>query len=479
MSLIIRNGTIVTSEREFVGDVYCEGETITAIGENLKVPASAEVIDATGKYVFPGFIDPHVHIYLPFMGTFSKDDYKSGSEAALVGGTTTLIEMCCPSRTDDPLEAFELWNSKAEGISACDYTFHMGVTRFDEETPAKLRRIVDEHGIASFKIFLAYKGAFGIDDHELYETLKLAKELGVIVTAHCENADLVAELQQKLVAEGKTGPEWHEPSRPMSVEAEGCHHLMTFAELTGAHVYVVHTSCKDAIDAITSARNNRGVNAWIETVIPYLVLDNTDAEKPDFEGAKWVMSPPIREASQQDILWNAIADGTVSTVATDHAPFDFHTQKHMGHPEAGKCVDAEFQPTGAPGNFTTIPNGIPSVEHRVNLLYTHGVATGRIDLKTFVRTASTEAAKLFGLYPKKGEIAVGSDADLVVYDPDYRGKLSAASQLMNVDYCAFEGWELKGRPSVVTVRGQVAARDGEFTGTHGRGQLLRRQPTHG
>ncbi|NNM30455.1 MAG: dihydropyrimidinase, partial [Akkermansiaceae bacterium] len=456
----------------------CEGETISAIGENLDAPGGAEVVDAAGKYVFPGFIDPHVHIYLPFMGTFSKDDYRSGSEAALVGGTTTLIEMCCPSREDDPLEAFALWNGKAAGVSACDYSFHMAVTRFDDDTPGKLRRIVRDHGIASFKIFLAYKGAFGIDDHELYATLKLAKELGVIVTAHCENADLVAELQQKLVAAGRTGPEWHEPSRPMSVEAEGCHHLMTFAELTGAHVYVVHTSCRDAIEAITTAREHRGVKAWIETVIPYLVLDKTWAEKPDFEGAKYVMSPPIREAAQQEVLWKALADGTISTVATDHAPFDFGTQKHMGHPDAGKCVDAQFKPTGAGGNFTTIPNGIPSVEHRVNLLYTHGVAKGRIDLQTFVRAASTEAAKLFGLYPRKGEIAVGSDADLVVYDPEYRGVITAESQAMNVDYSAFEGWEIEGRPALVTVRGEVAARDGAFTGTHGRGQLLRREPTH-
>jgi dihydropyrimidinase len=478
MPLLIKNGHIVTANESKTGDILCDGETISAIGPDLDASADAEIIDASGKYVFPGFIDPHVHIYLPFMGTFSKDDYESASKAALVGGTTTLIEMCCPSREEDPLEAFELWNGKAAGLSACDYSFHMAVTRFDDDTPEKLRHIVKEHGIASFKIFLAYKGAFGIDDHELYNTLKLARELGVIVTAHCENAELVAELQQKLIDEGKTGPEWHEPSRPMSVEAEGCHHLMTFAEMTGAHVYVVHTSCQQAVDVITSARNDRGVKAWIETVISYLVLDSSYAEKPDFEGAKFVMSPPIREAAQQEILWKALADGTISTVATDHAPFDFATQKHMGHPDADKCVDATFKPSGSPGNFTLIPNGIPSVEDRINLLYTHGVAKGRIDLQTFVRAGSTEAAKLFGLYPKKGEIAVGSDADLVVYDPDYRGAISAETQSMNVDYSAFEGWELKGRPSLVTVRGEVAVRDGVFVGTLGRGRLLRREPTH-
>jgi dihydropyrimidinase len=477
MSLLIRNGTIVTADDTFVGDVLCVGETIAAVGFDLEAPEDAEVVDAMGKYVFPGFIDPHVHIYLPFMGTYAKDDYESASKAALVGGTTTLIEMCCPSRTEDPLEALALWKSKAAGLSACDYTFHLGVTRFDEGTAEKLKVAVEEEGIASFKVFLAYKGAFGIDDHELFQTLKTAKELGAIVTAHCENAELVGELQAKLVAEGKVGPEWHEPSRPVEVEAEGCHHLMTFAELTGAHVYVVHTSCEEAV-AVLSAARARGVKVWVETVLPYLVLDQTYAERPDFEGAKYVMSPPIREARHQPVLWKGLADGTIDTVGTDHAPFDFKTQKHMGHPEADKALNADFTPRGAAANFTTIPNGIPSVEDRVNLLYTEGVKKGKLDLQTFVRVGSTAAAKLFGLYPRKGEIALGSDADLVVYDPEYRGVISVETQMMNTDYSGFEGRELVGRPSLVTVRGEVAVRDGVFVGTLGRGAFLRREPTH-
>jgi dihydropyrimidinase len=311
----------------------------------------------------------------------------------------------------------------------------------------------------------------------LYQTLKTAKELGAIVTAHCENAELVGELQAKLVAEGKVGPEWHEPSRPVEVEAEGCHHLMTFAELTGAHVYVVHTSCAEAV-AVLSAARARGVKVWVETVIPYLVLDKTYAERPDFEGAKYVMSPPIREVRHQPVLWEGLADGTIDTVGTDHAPFDFKTQKHMGHPEADKSLNADFTPRGAAANFTTIPNGIPSVEDRVNLLFTEGVKKGRLDLQTFVKVASTAAAKVFGLYPRKGEIAVGSDADLVVYDPDYRGVISVETQMMNTDYSGFEGRELEGRPSLVTVRGEVAVRDGVFVGTLGRGAFLRREPTH-
>jgi len=472
MSLLIKNGEIITATERYFADIYCEDEQITTIGENLEMEADV-VIDATGKYIFPGFIDPHVHIYLPFMGTFSKDNYESASKAALIGGTTTLIEMCCPSRVEEPLEAFQLWNSKAEGLSACDFTFHMGVTRFDDLAESQLRTIVADYGITSFKVFLAYKGAFGIDDAELYATLKLAKELDVVVTAHCENADLIAETQAKLVAEGKVGPEWHEPSRPVTVEAEGCHHLMTFAEMTGAEVYVVHTSCQPAVDVITAARE-RGVKAGIETVIPYLVLDSSYAERPDFEGAKYVMSPPIRSKEHQTYLWEKLADGTINTVGTDHAPFDFATQKHMGHSDAAKAVNADFTPRNEAANFTLIPNGIPSVEDRVNLLYTHGVTTGKIDLHTFVATASTNAAKQFDLHPRKGDIQVGSDADLVIYDPNYSGTISAATHSMNTDYSGFEGMEIKGRPSLVTVRGQIAAKDGQFTGTLGRGQLLSR-----
>jgi dihydropyrimidinase len=462
MPLLIKNGRVITAADDYVADIYCRDETITRIERNLDVPRESglEVIDAAGKYVFPGFIDPHVHIYLPFMGTYAKDTYPTASRAALVGGTTTLIEMVCPSRADDPLESYELWKSKAAGQSACDYAFHMGVTRFNDSSEGQLRHIVDD-GTASFKVFLAYKGAFGVDDTELYRTLELARRWGVIVTAHCENETAIAQLQRQLLAEGKTGPEWHEPSRPPVVEAEGVHHLATFAELTGAHVYVVHTSCEDALREAQAARN-RGVRMWVETVIPYLTLDKSYAEKPEFEGARYVMSPPLRDRRHQDVLWNALRTGLVSTVATDHAPFDFRGQKEMGR-----------------NDFTKIPNGIPSVEDRVNLIYTHGVCRGRIDLQRFVDAASTQAARLFGLYPKKGTIQVGSDADLVIYDPAYRGTISARTQQMNVDYSAFEGWPMEGRPSLVTVRGRIQVRDGRFIGEPTLGQMLRREPTHG
>ena len=356
-------------------------------------------------------------------------------------------------------DGFRTWQEQSEGKSACDYAFHMGVTKFDKTTADQLRAIVKE-GIASFKVFLAYKGAFGIDDSELYQTLKLAKELGVITTAHCENETLVAERQKELLAAGLGGPEQHYQSRPPIIEAEGVHHLMTFAELLDAHVYIVHLSCDEALREALAARY-RGVHVWVETLIQYLLLDKTYAERPDFEGAKYVMSPPLRDRRNQPILWNGLRSGLINTVATDHAPFDFKTQKHIGRDD-----------------FTKIPNGIPGLEERVNLLFTYGVKTGSLDLHTFVEVASTNAAKIFGLFPRKGTIQIGADADLVVYDPDYRGTISAKTQMMNLDYSGFENWKIEGRPSAVTVRGEVAVRDGKFIGTIGRGKLLRREPTH-
>jgi dihydropyrimidinase len=459
MGLLIKNGEIITASERYIADIWCENETITRIDRNIQPPHGAEVVDASGKYVFPGFIDPHVHIHLPFMGTFAKDTHETASKAALIGGTTTFIEMICPARSEEPMAAFELWLGKAEGNSACDFTFHMGIARYDEQVEKQVAEIV-KRGLSSFKIFLAYKGAFGVTDEELYRTLRLAKKLGVITTAHCENADLIVELQQKLLTEGKTGPEWHHESRPPLVEAEGVHHLMTFAKLLDAHVYVVHTSCEEAVREALRGKL-AGVKVWIETLIQYLVTDKTYAERPDFEGAKFVMSPPLRDQRNQEVLWNGLRDGIVSTLATDHAPFDFATQKRMGLKD-----------------FTKIPNGIPSLEDRVNVFYTYGVRRGRLDLHRFVDTASTQTAKLFGLFPQKGTIQPGSDADLVVYDPNYRGVLSVNTQSMNVDYNPFEGLPIEGRPSVVTVRGQVAVRGGRFVGKAGRGRFLQREPNH-
>jgi dihydropyrimidinase len=455
MTLLITNADIVNADSRTTADILCVGDAITRIDRGIDPPPGAEVIDAGGRPVFPGFIDPHTHIYLPFMGTFAKDDHETGTKAALAGGTTTIFEMVCPPRDMTHAEGFALWRERAEGRACCDYSFHMGVTRFDADSVRQLREIVAA-GVGSFKVFLAYRGAFGVDDAELWNTLSLARELGVVVTAHCENETLVAELQTRLLAAGRTGTEAHHDSRPPAVEAEGVHHLCTFAGLTGATVYIVHLSCREALEAAVAARL-RGVNVHVETLIQYLLLDKTWAERPGFEGSKYVMSPPLREAANQPVLWNALASGLVQTVATDHAPFDFASQKPLGRDD-----------------FTRIPNGIPAIEDRVTLLWTHGVKTGRLSVEQFVAVASTNAARIFGLWPRKGVIQPGADADLVIWDPDHRGAITAAGQHQAVDYNAFEGWSIEGRPAVVTVRGEVAARDGRFCGTVGRGRFLRR-----
>ena len=404
MGLLIKGGEIVTADARSHADIFIEDETISSIGVHLDVPPDTEIIDATGKLVFPGFIDSHVHIHLPFMATFAKDTHATASKAALIGGTTTFIEMCCPSRNEDALEGYNTWKQKAEGNSACDYAFHMAVTRYDGKTEAQLREIVDD-GTASFKIFLAYKNFFGVNDEEMFHTLKLAAELGVITTAHCENAELVGQLQQLLLADGKTGPEWHEPSRPEAVEAEGTSRFATFLEQTGATGYVVHLSCAPALRALEA--------------------------------------------------------GLIETVGTDHCPFD-KEQKLLGA-----------------SAFTQIPNGIAGIEDRVNLMYTYGVKRGGLNLHRFVDALSTRPAQLFGLFPRKGSIAVGADADLVIYDTNYRGTVSAATQHTNNDYNGFEGFAIEGRPSVVTVRGKVQVRDGVFIGDPGRGRMIRRKPQYG
>ncbi|OQA27398.1 MAG: D-hydantoinase [Verrucomicrobia bacterium ADurb.Bin345] len=455
MSLLIRNGEVVTDTERIRADVLCEGERIARVGPGLSAPANAEIINAEGKYVFPGFVDPHVHVYLPLKTTCSKDTYETASVAALAGGTTCIIDFCSPERDELPLDALAKWEEQSRGRSACDYSFHMAVTRFDPEVAEQLREVI-RRGISSLKIYLAYKDSVALAVNQIEQLMAFAAREGVLVLGHCEDADEVDRLQKELVAAGKTGPEWHYHSRPPAIEAMGTRRFLEIARDKGARAYVVHLSCEEALKEAV-ARGGLGERVWIETLISFLLLDKTYAEKADFEGAKYIVSPPLRERRNQEVLWKALADGTISTLATDHAPFDFGTQKQSGRKD-----------------FRFIPNGMPTLEDRINLLCTYGVKAGKLGLNRMVEVASSNPARLFGLYPRKGAIRAGSDADLVVYDPACPGTISAKTHHMNVDYNPFEGWKIAGRPSVVTVRGEVAFRDGLFVGTPGRGAFVPR-----
>jgi dihydropyrimidinase len=456
MSLLIQHADIVTAEQRYPADLLCENGRITRIGQDLPVPSNGQTIDASGKQVFPGFIDPHVHVYLPASGTLACDDYRSASQAALLGGTTSFIDFVLPAPGEDPLEALATWQQQAEGNAACDYSFHMAVSAFTPRIADQLRKVVDL-GIPSFKVHLAYKGVLALDDEALFNTLDLARQLNALTMAHCENAELIEIMRNRLFAEGKTAPKWHYDSRPPSVEACGVQHMLTFAQLANAPLYLVHLSCKESLALAIAAREQQPV--FIETLIQFLLLDKTLAEQESFEAAKYIMSPPLRDQSNQPVLWKALADGAIQTVSTDHAPFNYDGQKTMGRDD-----------------FRKIPSGLPGIQDRVNLLYSYGVCEDRISLHRFVDALSTQPAKIFGLYPRKGTIAEGSDADLVIFDPDWRGTISAKTHAMNVDYSAYEGWPLKGRPDTVILRGQPVVENGSFTGTFGNGQFLPRMP---
>ncbi|MDA0803984.1 MAG: dihydropyrimidinase [Planctomycetota bacterium] len=463
MPVLIRGGTVVNADGERRADVLVDGEVIVRVEAQLDaraLPPDTRVIDATGTLVFPGFIDPHVHVHLPFMGTHAADDHDSASRAALAGGTTTIIEMICPGPKDEPLASFEAWHGRASAKSRCDFAFHQAVVRWDDLARSQLKELVATQGQASFKVFLAYKGALDLPDAHLLELLEFSAREGVIVTAHCENADAVAYMQARLLAEGKIGPEWHEPSRPVWVEADGVQHFATCCQLTGAHGYVVHTSCRAALEQAAIARA-RGVNLSVECVVPHLVLDDSCTHRPNFEGATYVMSPPLRTKDDQQALWLALAKGDVATIGTDHAPFHFATQKVMGR-----------------DRFTAIPNGIGSIQERIDLVHTYGVRAGHLTRTAMVDACSTQVAKVFGLFPKKGIIAPGSDADIVVYDPERRGVFRHADGQGALDNCAYEGMERIGATETVLRRGEVVVEHGRTIAPAGGGRYLRREPRH-
>lgn len=453
--IVVRNGQVVTALDQFVADIHCEDGKIVAVGENLAVPAGTEVIDASGQLVMPGGIDAHTHMELPFMGTVSSDDFFTGTAAGVAGGTTSIIDFIIPSRNQSLIEARDFWMNNAKKACA-DYGFHMAVTWYGEQVEQEMRRVYREDGISSFKVFMAYTGAIGVDDDEMIGVIDTAADLGALVTAHCEHGLAVQALQRKLVAQGKTSPRHHAESRPSWVEGEATNRAIMLARCSGQPIYIVHLTCKESLDAVVRARQE-GQLVYVETCPQYLLLDDSVYDKPDFEGAAYVMSPPIRPKGHQEALWHALSCGLIHHVATDHCPFRQHDQKVMGLHD-----------------FTKIPNGAAGIENRIALMYTYGVATGRLTLNQLVDVCCTQPAKIFGLYPRKGAIRVGADADLFTYDPAASSTISARTHHQRVDRNIFEGFAIRGAVTNTVVAGKLAFTGGELRVERGAGRYLHR-----
>jgi dihydropyrimidinase len=424
------------------------------IAKKIDVEAD-KVIDASNKLVIPGGIDPHTHMELPFGGTSASDDFRTGTIAAAYGGTTTIIDFAVQYKGQSLTEAVDAWHAKAEGKTAIDYGFHLICTDLPDDRLPEMKKLIGE-GVSSFKLFMAYPGVFLVDDGTIFKAMTMAGESGGLICMHAENGVVIDAIVKRALAEGKTAPKYHALTRPTKAEAEGVHRAIAIAEIAHAPVYIVHLSCSDALEEVTRARDN-GLPAFAETCPQYLFLDYSVYEKPGFEGAKWVMTPPIREQWNQEQLWRGLKFNDLQVVATDHCPFCFREQKELGL-----------------NDFTKIPNGGPGVEHRMSLVYNGGVASGRISVNRFVEITSTSAAKIFGLFPKKGTIAVGSDADIVVFDPNEEQTISAKTHHMNVDYSCYEGWKVRGVTKTVLSRGEVVIEDGKYVGKDGRGQFLKR-----
>ncbi|MDP7217660.1 MAG: dihydropyrimidinase, partial [Candidatus Marinimicrobia bacterium] len=430
---------------------------VTLVGKDLEMEAD-EVIDASGKYLFPGGLDPHTHLDMPFGGTTSADDFETGTRAAAHGGTTTLIDFAIQSKGHSTLEALDTWHAKADGKTAIDYGFHMIVTDLEDNRVHEMKMLADA-GVTSYKLFMAYPGVLYVDDGTIYRAMKKAGEDGTVVCMHAENGIVIDEIVKQAVADGKTEPKYHAITRPTRMEAEGVHRAISIAEVAHVPIYIVHLSSSDALEQVMLARN-RGVHAFAETCPQYLFLDDSYYDQEGFEGAKYVMTPALREKWNQDELWKGLKFGDLQSIATDHCPFCFKDQKILG-------VD----------DFSKIPNGGPGVENRMSLVYNGGVNSGRISLNKFVELTSTAAAKTFGLFPKKGTIAVGSDADIVIFDPNRKETISVnntCTHHMNVDYNAYEGFEVKGFTETVLSRGKVVIDNCEYVGKKGDGQFLKR-----
>jgi dihydropyrimidinase len=453
MGTLITNGTVVTAGDSWVGDLRCRDGRIVELGKELTPIGKEEVVDASGQYVFPGGVDPHVHMELPVAGTVSADDFETGTAAAVAGGTTTIIDFVHPERGEDFAAALSARRHEA-AKAVTDYGLHMAVTWWGENTAAWMADCVRQ-GLPSFKIYLAYKGSVGIDDGDVVRTMATAQEIGAMILVHAEHGEMVEHLRDRFHAEGKTTPRHHALSRPSQLEGEATHRAATLAGTTGASLYVVHVTCREAATAVAAARA-LGWPVHAETCPQYLLLDDSVYERADFEGAAYVIAPPIRPADHQPALWEALESGVLEAVGSDHCPFTM-SQKEMGRDD-----------------FRLIPGGAAGVEHRLPLLYTHGVGTGRLSLSRFVDLVSTGPAKLFGLYPRKGSIAVGADADLVVWDPEATATISAATHHHHCDRSIYEGFSLKGLPSVVVANGRVQYRDGDLRVERGAGRFLAR-----
>ena len=458
MSILIKNGRIITATDDYVADIYIQGEIITAIGTNLNVQADS-VIDASGKLVMPGGIDPHVHLDMPFMGTYSSDNYETGTRAALFGGTTTVIDFILQTQGKSLNSALLEWKGRSDNNAVGDYSFHMAVTDFNEETKKEIQHFIEVEGITSFKTFMAYKGALMIDDRQMIGLQEEVKKHGGLINVHATNGDMIDYLIAKHKAEGKTAPLYHYLSQPEVTEAEASERFVDMINYTGCPGYIVHLTCEGALNAVRNA-TRRNQNVFVETCIQYLLLDASLYEQ-NFEGAKWVMSPPLREKKDQETLWAGINQGMVQVVATDHCPFMWE-QKLMGKDD-----------------FSKIPNGHPAIENRMELLFSEGVNKGRITLQKYVEVTCTNPAKIFGMFPKKGTIAVGSDADIVLWDANEKHTISAATHHMNVDYSGYEGWELTGKVKTVLLRGQVVIDNNECKVEKGYGRFVKRNKVQG
>src|SRR5947209_6840188 len=452
---LIRNGTLVTAERTFAADILVDGEKIRDIAPGLPAGTADRVIDASGMLLLPGGIDAHTHLDMPFGGTTSSDDFETGTRAAAFGGTTTLIDFAIQAKGTKMRDALDTWWKKADGRASIDYGLHMIVTDLGEAGLEDMDSMVAD-GVASFKLFMAYPGVLMVDDATIFQALSRTAKNGALICMHAENGGVIDVIVRRALAEGKTAPIYHALTRPVTAEAEAVHRSIALAEMAGAPVYIVHLSSEDALNQVREARD-RGVPAFAETCPQYLLLSMEELERPGFEGAKYVFTPPLREKHHLPKLWDGLKHDHLQVVSTDHCPFCFEDQKVLGKDD-----------------FTKIPNGGPGVENRLQLMHHYGVNAGNLSLNRFVEITSTTPARIFGLYPRKGLLAPGSDADVVIWDPAALHTISAQTHHMRVDYSMFEGYQVRGNARTVISRGEIIVDQNQFLGRAGRGEYLKR-----